>query len=344
MLKVLQIGAKNYPPAHGGTERVVYNIVNSIDSVDFYLLVEWNQEETNRIFVLPENLNYFSKMMFIVNFVKKHNIDIIHFHNEKYIPMAILLSISFRKIVLTVHGVHFRSPKFTWYNRIIFWIADVLGYLFLPRMIFCSECDQKEFSKYFFFRKSYFINNGTDLSEKVQMDSDIEFPDTLIYLGRITPAKNIHNLVDAATSKKIKVHIYGNLDKECVEYCEIALDKIQKSEFVEYKGIVPYDEVFETLKKYKAFLYITIMEGLPLSVLEAASCGLHLILSKIPHHTYLNLPSVTYVDTKFPKIPSINEIISGHSNREYVMNNFSNKKMGVEYLKIYNSFKIKKHD
>ncbi len=31
-MKVLQVGSKNYPPAHGGTERVVYNIVNSIDN------------------------------------------------------------------------------------------------------------------------------------------------------------------------------------------------------------------------------------------------------------------------------------------------------------------------
>ena len=42
-MKVLQVGAKNYPPAHGGTERVVYNIVNSIADVGFHLLVDWLQ-------------------------------------------------------------------------------------------------------------------------------------------------------------------------------------------------------------------------------------------------------------------------------------------------------------
>jgi len=344
MLKVLHIGAKNYPPAHGGTERVVYNIVNSIKVVDFYLLVEWDQNETNRVFVLPKKLNYFSKMIYIMNFVKKHNIEIIHFHNEKYIPMAIYQSIFFKKIVLTVHGVHFRSPKFGLITRIVFWIVDVFGYFFLPRMIFCSECDQKEFSNFFFFRKSYFINNGADLCETEQTSSDIEFHDTFVYLGRITPAKNIHKLIDTATLKKIKVHIYGNLDNECEKYCKIALQKIANSKFVEYKGIVPYNEVFTTLKKYKGFIYITIMEGLPLAVLEAASCGLHLILSNIPHHRYLNLPSVTYVDAKNPQIPCIQDIVSGTLNREFVTKNFSNIKMGNEYLKIYNSFNKKKYD
>ena len=151
MLKVLHVGAKNYPPAHGGTERVVYNIVTSIDAVDFYILVEWEQEETDRIFILPGNLGYVAKMKYILAFARKHAIDIIHFHNEKYIPMAMLLSITFKKIVLTVHGVHFRSPKWNWFNRGIFWCVDVIGTVFLPRLVFCSEYDEKEFAKYIFF-------------------------------------------------------------------------------------------------------------------------------------------------------------------------------------------------
>jgi len=92
------------------------------------------------------------------------------------------------------------------------------------------------------------------------------------------------------------------------------------------------------MKKYRAFLYITIMEGLPLAVLEAASCGMFLILSNIPHHTFLNLPDVKYVDVKDPEIPYPAEITSGEQNREFVLANFSNKKMGEEYLKLYNSF------
>ncbi len=338
MLKVLHVGAKNFPPAHGGTERVVHNIVNAIKTVDFYILVEWEQKETDRIFILPKKLNYFSKMSYIRRFSKINGIDIIHFHNEKYIPMAILLSIVVRKIVLTVHGVHFRSPKFNFFYRLTFWFVDVLGTIFLPRMIYCSEYDQKAFAKYIFFRKTYFINNGTNISPSIQKEGDIEYLDTYIYLGRITPAKNVVTLVEAASKRKIKVHVYGVLDKECPEYCNLVLSKIEESKYVEYKGAVEYNKVFETMKKYKAFLYITIMEGLPLALLEAASCGMFLIVSKIPHHTYLKLPNVKYVDVHDPQIPYPFELGSGKDNREYVLANFSNQKMGREYLAIYNSF------
>jgi len=342
MLRVLHIGAKNFPPAHGGTERVVYNIVTSIDEIDFYILVEWEQIENERIKILPKNLNYFKKILFIFKYVKENKIDILHFHNEKYIPMAIMFSVYLYNVILTVHGVHFRSPKFSLINRLLFWIVDIMGYLFLPKMIFCSEYDQKEFSKFLFFRKSYFINNGTEMCDCEQNDIDIIYNDTYIYLGRITPAKNIHNLIDSANANKLKVHIYGNLDNECQAYCNEALKKIKESQYVEYMGVVKHEDVFKTIKKYKAFIYITIMEGLPLSVLEAASCGVHLILSDIPQHRYLNLPSVTYVGINKSILPQINDIPNGLKNREHIAKNFSIEKMGRQYLNIYNS--LKKND
>ena len=79
------------------------------------------------------------------------------------------------------------------------------------------------------------------------------------------------------------------------------------------------------------------MEGLPLSVLEAASCGMPLILSNIPHHTFLRLPDVYYVDINNPNIPYPDQINNSHKNRQYIIENFSVEKMGNEYSYIYKS-------
>ena len=170
-------------------------------------------------------------------------------------------------------------------------------------------------------------------------ENDIVYKDKYVYLGRITPAKNLLVLVEAADKKEIKVDIYGKLDDECQEYCDKVLTAISKSKYVEYKGQVPHNQVFDTIKKYRAFLYVTIMEGLPLSVLEAASCGMYLILSNIPHHTFLKLPVVTYVDVKNPEIPYPDQIKQGTENRQYVIDHFSIENMSREYNKIYNSFR-----
>ena len=77
--------------------------------------------------------------------------------NEKYIPMAIVLSVVFKRIVLTVHGVHFRSPKWNYFTRSVFWIVDVLGSFFVKRLVHCSEYDKKTFEKITFFRQTYFV-------------------------------------------------------------------------------------------------------------------------------------------------------------------------------------------
>lgn len=333
----MHVGAKNFPPAHGGTERVVYNIINSIKDAEFYLLLEWGQTETEHIKKIPEGISFGSKIKFIRRFCKEKNIDIVHFHNEKYIPIAILLSTTFKRIVLTIHGVHFNSPKYNWFQRFGFLIVDTVGAVLLKRMIFCSEYDQKTFAKYLFFRKVYSVNNGADICEQGQVEKDIEFEDTYIYIGRITPAKNILRLIEAADNSQVKLHLYGLFDKECPAYCEQVKDRLKKSRYVEYKSEVSHDKVIPTMKKYKAFLYVTLMEGLPLAVLEAASCGLYLILSDIPHHRYLRFPQVTYVNPKGFLIPKPDSIQLGARNRQHMITYFSNRKMGMEYNEIYNS-------
>jgi len=95
--------------------------------------------------------------------------------------------------------------------------------------------------------------------------------------------------------------------------------------------------VLDTVKQYRAFLNVSISEGLPLSVLEAASCGMPLILSNIPQHKLLKMPVATYINKKKPELPYPEEIKSGEENRQYVIDNFSNESMGREYKKIYDS-------
>ena len=73
-MKVLQVGAKNYPPAHGGTKRVVYNIVHSIAAIDFHLMVEWEQPQTEKINVIPNSLGYFGRMQYILKYAKQNGI------------------------------------------------------------------------------------------------------------------------------------------------------------------------------------------------------------------------------------------------------------------------------
>lgn len=112
---------------------------------------------------------------------------------------------------------------------------------------------------------------------------------------------------------------------------------LDKSLYVTLKGSVPYSEVLDVLSKYKTFIYPSLSEGLPLAVLEAASCGLNLILSDIPQHKVLNFPSVKYIDTLSIDLKQDFEDGVGIKNRKFVEENFSAKQMVENYFKIYKS-------
>lgn len=334
-MKVLHVGPKNYPPAHGGTERVVFDIVSCLEGqVETYILVDFEQEETHSIKVTPNG--YMNKLRFIYHFVKDNDIDVVHFHNETFIPLALLYSFVNRRILLTIHGCHFTNPKYNYFQRFSILVFDVLGAIFLPRLVFCSKVDKIKFSKWVPFRKIYFVANGVNPINK-NIETSNKQDETYVYLGRISPEKNLIRLIDVAEQSKRMVHIYGAFDDRKEEFNQKVKNVLNKSSYVKWMGSVPYSDVLDVLSQYKTFIYPSLSEGLPLSVLEAASCGLNLILSDIPQHKILNFPIVKYIN---PLSFELNQKFignEGHKNKEFVLQNYSTKQMANNYFKIYKS-------
>lgn len=331
-MRVLHIGAKNYPPSHGGTERVVYDLVTGSIDVESHILVEFEQEESENIKRLPKG--YFRKLQYIINYVKTNRIEIIHFHNETYVPLALIFSIFNKNNLLTIHGCHFTNPKYSWFQRISILIFDILGAAFLPNLVFCSEVDKKKFDKIISFRKLYFVPNGVHIPNN-HIDNRHKNKNILVYLGRISPEKNLLKLIEAAEFSNTQVHIYGAFDERRPEFNEKIKNALRNSNYVNWKGVVPYSEVLSVLSTYSTFIYPSVSEGLPLSVLEAAACNLKLILSEIPQHKILNFPDVEYINTKSFCIDKgwfeFNEI----KNKTHVEENFSVDIMLKGYNDIY---------
>ena len=333
-MKVLHVGSKNYPPDHGGTERVVFDIATGSENFENYILVEWEQEETNNIKVMP--YGFCNKLQFITKFVKKEKIDIVHFHNEAYIPIALIYSVINRKTLLTIHGCHFTNPKYNWFQRISILLFDILGAIFLPRLVFCNEVDQNQFMKWVPFRDLFFVPNGVK-TPSFQANENDEFKGVLVYLGRISPEKNLLRLIEASNSSEKLVHIYGAFDERRVRFNKTIKNAIKNSNYVEWKGSVPYSQVLQTLAKYKTFVYPSLSEGLPLSVLEAASCGLNLILSDIPQHKILHFPSVYYINPLSFNLKINFGDEDGILNKRFTLENYSISRMVNGYIEIYNS-------
>ena len=111
----------------------------------------------------------------------------------------------------------------------------------------------------------------------------------LVFMARVQKMKGldwIFNLADYIVSQKIEgkysITFYGQISEEDRCYFE---NNAQKYHFVEYKGALQPDEIYETLSNYDVMLLPThyFTEGLPGSVVDAYISGIPVIVTEWKH-------------------------------------------------------------
>jgi len=56
-MRILHVGAKNFPPNHGGTERLVYDLVTGMPEIESHVFVEWgHNHDYPRVMKLPKGI------------------------------------------------------------------------------------------------------------------------------------------------------------------------------------------------------------------------------------------------------------------------------------------------
>jgi len=332
-MKVLHVGSKNYPPAHGGVEKVVYDITNDNSEYDFYILTEWeNNKKLDNVKTLPKR--FFKKFSFLLSFIKSNSIDVIFFHKETYSIFATFFSILGYKTTLVFHGLAWRISRWGYIYRSIFYIMDIISCALVDKVVFVSETDLNYYKKILFWRKFYYIPNGVSCNEDFVIKKRLQ---RLCYLGRISPEKNILNLIKSANTYKIKIDLYGPFDKRDKEFNQTALDLIRNSKYIEWKGAVETDLVYNVLRKYNVFINPSFSEGMPVSVLEAAANKCYLVLSNIEAHRKLDFPDVTYIDCKNIILENLDKKKYSKNNYSFVAANYSIESMRNKYNKLYSN-------
>jgi glycosyltransferase involved in cell wall biosynthesis len=321
-LRVLHVGPKNFPPNHGGVEKVVYDIVTGMEQVESHVLTEWDNPPWLRTGTLrPGVIAAFRQ---IKQYCRDQTIDIVHLHKESFIPHSLLLSLTGVRCVLTIHGCSWRLARWPFYCRMSAFVLDCLACLWGPKVVFVGERDWMLFRRMFFFRRSHWVRNGVNGAPSPPETKK----DKMVYLGRLSPEKNILNLIQAAQSCGSDLDLYGPFDRHDPDFQDAVLTLLKNCSHIRWHGTIPFDQVRRTLAGYKVFVNPSYSEGLPLSVLEAAAEGLYLILSDIPQHRSLGFPACTYVDPDRLAFESLSaNHLDGTPNGEHVRNVFSMDKM-----------------
>ena len=166
-----------------------------------------------------------------------------------------------------------------------------------------------------------------------------------VYVARMVPVKNHKFLLDVIEKCDPDAHFVfiGATDKHIL--AKIKDRRLEKQ--IDCLGLIPRNKVFEILQQSDVYISPSVLEGLPVSVLEGMYAGLPAILSNIPQHAEvcLNNSFIRLLSLDLTQwVKAINETvlqkeklsIMGENSRKYIKDNFSLERMHDNYSKIYN--------
>ncbi|MBO9573820.1 MAG: glycosyltransferase, partial [Chitinophagaceae bacterium] len=105
-----------------------------------------------------------------------------------------------------------------------------------------------------------------------------------IFASRIHPHKNLHIAIKAVlniqSDSKVIFDVYGVVDDQVYyEQCVDMAKTHNKSIEINFKGPLPHNELFTTLKQYHLFILPTLGENFGHVIFEAMSAGCPLLIS-----------------------------------------------------------------
>ncbi len=234
---------------------------------------------------------------------RKQKADIVHIHAigpALLTPMARLLGM---KVVFTHHGPDYDRDKWGKAAKTMLKLGEQMGATFANEVIVISEVINDILVRKYNRRDCHLIYNGVsqpDFKDLPDYFSQLGIEEGNYVLGmcRFVPEKNLHHLVEAfakVTPKGCKLVLAGDTDFED-DYSR-HLKRIARENNVVLTGFIKGDKLHALLTHARCFVLPSSHEGLPISLLEAMSYRLPVIVSDIPANMEVGLAPECYFQT-----------------------------------------------
>jgi glycosyltransferase involved in cell wall biosynthesis len=240
--------------------------------------------------------------------------DVVHIHAigpALLTPVARLLGY---RVVITNHGPEYDRQKWGKLAKSVLRFGEKLGGTFANEVIVISSIIQGIIRERC-HREGNLIYNGVPLPQKSREtnflnEHGIESGKYLLAVARFVPEKGLHDLVD--TFKKVdsnnKLVIAGDADHE-TDYSKRLRESASKDNRIILTGYITGEELNQVYSHARLFVLPSYHEGLPISLLEAMSYGLPVLVSDIPANKEVKLPKERYF--KCGDIDDLKEKIEG---------------------------------
>lgn len=169
-------------------------------------------------------------------------------------------------------------------RKMAFWklklaaLLESLSYKSADAVIFSNEADKEYARKRFSLNsaKLFIAPNFVD-TERFKPLPVAKEKGRIIFVGKLEDQKNVLQLIEAVSQLPVRLIIIGNgsLRQKLEEFAK------EKRASVEFWGNIPNSRLPEELNKSELFILPSLYEGHPKALLEAMSCGLPCIGTKV---------------------------------------------------------------
>lgn len=215
--------------------------------------------------------------------------DVVHFHTEGPCATLWLPKMMGKRCVVTIHGLDHQRSKWGKFARRYILLGEKTAVRWADEIIVLSQSVQAYFRDTY-HRATNLIPNGQPQVHRrnAKLISDlfgVAENDYILYLGRITPEKGIHVLIDAfqQVETKKKLIIAGGASDSAEYFAQLKKQACADARIV-FTDFVQ-GEVLEELYS-NALIYVlpSELEGMPISLLEAVGYGRCCLVSDIPEN------------------------------------------------------------
>lgn len=276
----------------GGVFSFLSNLTNELDKEEYIVIYGTNRDNTPSDFreKFPSNTKFIPwrnasrslnplkdlKALWELYTILKNidNIDIIHLHSSKAGFLGRIVSFLLgksKKTIYTPHAISFLrldvSPK---KRKIFIWMEKFASF-FCGKIVACSKSEKEAIEKQG-IKNVTFINNGI---KPLQVEKKVNTSDkiTIISVGRLSIQKNPKLFNDIA------LEFIDNPDIQFIWCGDGELKSELISPNIKCTGLIDRKALENYLSNADIYLSTSLWEGLPLSVLEAMSIGLPVVLS-----------------------------------------------------------------
>jgi glycosyltransferase involved in cell wall biosynthesis len=215
--------------------------------------------------------------------------DVVHYHALGPSLFSFLPRLAGIKTVVTVQGLDWQRRKWNWFAAQVLRVGERAA-VRLPHRTMVVSRTLRSYYRERFGAETIYIPNGTLLRERRRPDRirdwGLEANQYILFLGRFSPEKNCHLLIEAYESvdTEVRLVLAGGASPGDPYARKLVRHQSERIRFLDYVSGEAFEEL---LTNAMIFVLPSDLEGLSLALLEAMGAGICVLASDIPENREL---------------------------------------------------------